>query len=240
MPRPWKFGDVVLLPAETSLPGSYLSNYDHVDSPALQASYVRRWLASPHFRTALMNLCRELNLIPSGTLSPSDPRQAETRLIQGLAKAFDRGDLYMFRARYVAPATTEEAIEGEEAAGAQSKASADTVVKTWVEFQLFDEDGDPRKQEDYVAVLPIGTKRGKLDNDGFVRFSNLPPGTTCSISFPKIDYNRWLGRGEPSEPDPGTAAAAPEQPTFPPGVDNAAQGSAMLEASDSGAPFCPT
>jgi hypothetical protein len=66
-----------------------------------------------------------------------------------------------------------------------------TVVKTWIEFQLIDEDGDPVPNVTYRVKLPNGSTRdGLLDDEGLVRFDNIDPGQ-CQVTFPAIDADAW-------------------------------------------------
>jgi hypothetical protein len=67
-----------------------------------------------------------------------------------------------------------------------------TVVKTWVEFQLIDEeDGEPVPNASYRVKLPDGSVRdGRLDSQGMVRFENIDPGQ-CEITFSEIDAREW-------------------------------------------------
>lgn len=66
-----------------------------------------------------------------------------------------------------------------------------TVEKTWIEFQLVDEDGEPVPNASYRVKLPDGSVRdGRLDSQGMVRFENIDPGQ-CEITFTEIDANEW-------------------------------------------------
>jgi hypothetical protein len=64
-------------------------------------------------------------------------------------------------------------------------------VKTWVEFQMVDEDGQPVPYVAYDVTLPDGARRtGRLDAKGKVRFDSIDPGQ-CLIKFPEIDGREW-------------------------------------------------
>jgi len=63
--------------------------------------------------------------------------------------------------------------------------------KTWIEFRLVDEDGEPAEGVKYRATLPDGSVReGTLDSDGKARFEGIDPGQ-AEISFPAVDGSEW-------------------------------------------------
>ena len=63
--------------------------------------------------------------------------------------------------------------------------------KTWVEFQLIDDNGDPVANAVYMATLPDGSiMEGSLDDEGLVRFEEIDPGQ-CQFTFPEIHAMEW-------------------------------------------------
>lgn len=55
--------------------------------------------------------------------------------------------------------------------------------KDWIEIELTDPFGNPFAGEEYVVYLPDGQeRRGKLDDQGFAREEDIPPGP-CEIEF---------------------------------------------------------
>ncbi len=64
--------------------------------------------------------------------------------------------------------------------------------KSWIEVQLFDQDGDPVPGERYRVTLPDGTTiaEGSLDEKGFAKVKNIDPGN-CKITFPRLDGRAW-------------------------------------------------
>jgi type VI secretion system secreted protein VgrG len=64
--------------------------------------------------------------------------------------------------------------------------------KSWIEIQLFDEDGNPVPGEAYKVTLPDGTTvaDGTLDDKGFARVDNIDPGS-CQVTFPNLDKDAW-------------------------------------------------
>jgi len=67
----------------------------------------------------------------------------------------------------------------------------DAPKKTWVEIQLVDLEGAPVPNERYRVTLPDGSvKEGQLNEDGWMRESNIDPGT-CVVAFPDIHREEW-------------------------------------------------
>jgi hypothetical protein len=63
--------------------------------------------------------------------------------------------------------------------------------KTFVEFQLLDQDNEPVSNERYRLKITDGSVReGRLDSEGCVRVSNIEPGD-CRICFPDLDGDNW-------------------------------------------------
>lgn len=68
--------------------------------------------------------------------------------------------------------------------------SADSDIlrfRDWVEIRLNDETGQPLSDEDYILYLPDGQEiRGKLDEDGWARVEDVPPGPVV-VEFPNLE-----------------------------------------------------
>jgi hypothetical protein len=57
----------------------------------------------------------------------------------------------------------------------------------WIEIELLDEDDRGVAREPYSVKLPNGQIReGKLNDQGWVRFDNIPCGI-CVVRFPRVD-----------------------------------------------------
>lgn len=97
--------------------------------------------------------------------------------------------------QHVARYTSVGVGQGEPAAAPiRSAKSPVQSEKTWIEFRLVDEDGNPVPNVKYEVELPDGTtKSDSLDEQGVARFEDLDPGK-CHISFPEIDANEWRHR----------------------------------------------
>jgi hypothetical protein len=71
------------------------------------------------------------------------------------------------------------------------RAEPETPTKTWVEFQLLDENGKGAAGVAYEITLPDGsTQRGRIGANGAVRFDNIDPGQ-CQVRFPELDGRDW-------------------------------------------------
>jgi len=58
--------------------------------------------------------------------------------------------------------------------------------KDWIELELYDDDGNPRADEDYKIIFADGSEQeGKLDSEGKVRLEDIPPGG-YRVFFPKL------------------------------------------------------
>lgn len=64
-------------------------------------------------------------------------------------------------------------------------------LKTWVEFEVVDESGQPMAGQAYLCMLPDGTLReGTTDRQGRVRFDGIDPGN-CAFSLTRLSAERW-------------------------------------------------
>ena len=58
--------------------------------------------------------------------------------------------------------------------------------KDFIEFKLIDQEGKVVKNATYKLKLPDGkTKEGKLDQNGYVKIEDIPPGK-YKLTFPDI------------------------------------------------------
>jgi hypothetical protein len=120
-------------------------------------------------------------------------------LVSRLEGAFQRRNLILTH-RVQTPMET--AVEGAAGGVAEDGAPPPTTAasppaakfrreeKTWFRARLFDEDGQPMANEDYVLIDTDGARRqGKLDDDGEVYIPSILLPGNCTISFPKIHFN---------------------------------------------------
>ena len=62
----------------------------------------------------------------------------------------------------------------------------------WVEIALIGEDDKPVPEEEYLILLPDGSRRqGFLDGNGVARITEIPQNGQCKVSFPNLDRDAW-------------------------------------------------
>jgi hypothetical protein len=72
------------------------------------------------------------------------------------------------------------------------KYASNQAVTHWLEFELVGEDDLPLPWEEYLVILPDGTRTsGYLDQNGSARLENIAQAGTCRISFPNLDGEAW-------------------------------------------------
>lgn len=71
---------------------------------------------------------------------------------------------------------------------------------TWIEIVLQSEAGDPVPDEEYFVTASDGSEHsGNLDENGFARVDQIPPGT-CQVSFPLLEDDEWDSQAGASQP----------------------------------------
>ncbi|MGB5105297.1 MAG: hypothetical protein WBP29_12485 [Candidatus Zixiibacteriota bacterium] len=69
------------------------------------------------------------------------------------------------------------------------------TFRDWIEIELTDENGIAMSGKSYVLTLPDGSeRRGTLDNNGFAREEQVPPGAV-TIDFPDVDRVGLISQG---------------------------------------------
>ena len=62
---------------------------------------------------------------------------------------------------------------------------------TWIEIVMESETGEPVPDEEYFVTASDGSEHsGVLDENGFARVDQIPPGT-CKVSFPLLEDDEW-------------------------------------------------
>lgn len=103
-----------------------------------------------------------------------------------LLRAFSAGDLLLLRRNVQAPTAR---TEMQETIAEQVKFAKE--VKTWVEMEVVDMEGNPVPNKKYLCVLPDGSMRdGLLDKAGRVRFDGIDPGN-CVFTLTELDRDAW-------------------------------------------------
>ncbi len=112
------------------------------------------------------------------------------------------------------------------------------TVKTWVEIELVDLEGEPVKGARFWIQTPDGAiHESYLDHRGQARVDGLDPGV-CEIRWPDHDEEAVVLATTRLDPPP------PEDVPFDPGaltpseIDAGAQAHALEQAARDGVPFC--
>lgn len=74
----------------------------------------------------------------------------------------------------------------------QEEPPAEDKPKTYIEIELFDDEGKPCAGEKYEIMsggVMVGC--GRLSDKGFARVDGLDPGN-CDVKFPDLDKESWL------------------------------------------------
>jgi hypothetical protein len=60
-----------------------------------------------------------------------------------------------------------------------------------IEIELLDPDRNPVPGENWVLLLPDGSRRsGRLDQRGYVKITDVPE-SGCQVCFPRLDARAW-------------------------------------------------
>jgi hypothetical protein len=170
---------------------------DFIEKPYFISSVLDRALNDP------VQAPRFLDMLSAvGGHWPRDPSGHSGYALSRLQDAFRTGRLVLLEP------VVERGGSGGSGAGGPSASSASSAprgaapapappgprpapTKTWIEFQLLDNDDKPIPNERYKVKLTDGsTKDGHLDSSGTVRFAGIDPGS-CDISFPDLDAKDW-------------------------------------------------
>jgi len=171
-------------------PGGALPEASRV-SRAEAEQAIARWLQSSFMRAELLALCGWLGRgggFGGGFGSAVSNADLEMRLLGALRS----GDLELIRrppggeGGGGAPAAKEEKEEAP-----PEKSSPPPEPKTWIEFQVLDEEDQPIGGVRYRVKLPNGsTREGTTRPSGLIRFDDLDDGE-CEITLPELDGKTW-------------------------------------------------
>lgn len=148
--------------------------------PGMAASrLIERAMLRPHGLAELQALGQAME----GRVTHSRPGALR---LDKLKRAFEAGGWVLVAPR---AAASIQPVENTERPADQVKAAK--VLKTWIEFEVTDEDGRPRAGEPYMCMMPDGRiERGALDSKGRARFQGIDPGN-CVFSLPDLDQESW-------------------------------------------------
>ena len=200
--------------------------FDHEPAAALLTRYARE----PTNLIALRSY-----LAGQITASPVH-RLTDTEVIAEIARALTGRRALAFQ-RLTPPLETRGHPGDLDSEAAPPRQIAPTV-KTWIEIELVDLEGEPVKGARYWIQLTDGSIReGWLDGRGQARVDGLDPGM-CEIRWPDHDEEAVAFATIALAPPP------PEEVLFDPGaptpsdLDSAAQARALVQAAQDGVPFC--
>lgn len=118
-------------------------------------------------------------------LSPGG-RGMSTVNVRLLLNAFQSGKLALLVRRV---ATTALDPAARESVAEQLKVTRE--VKTWVEMEVVDMEGNPVPDKRYLCMLTNGSvQEGVLDRKGKVRFDDIEPGN-CVFVLTELDQDAW-------------------------------------------------
>jgi hypothetical protein len=82
--------------------------------------------------------------------------------------------------------------------------------KDWVELELVDEDGQPVGDQAFIVYMADGSqKKGNLDEDGYTRLEDVPPGP-IRIEYPGV-YSEDQEEAADAQPGDGENVVVEEQ-----------------------------
>ena len=170
--------------------------------------------------------------------SPAIPvyRLTDAEVIAEVARALTKRHALAFLRS--APSLDTFGATGELDTEAASPREIAPTVKTWIEIELVDLEGEPVPGARYWIQLTDGSIReGWLDHRGQARVDGLDPGM-CEIRWPDHDEEAVaLATIALAPPPPEEAPFDPGSPT-PSDIDAAAQARALEQAARDGVPFC--
>lgn len=106
--------------------------------------------------------------------------------LRALLWAFQTGEFALLRRRDNAPNLYVKAAEP-----GTDQVKMAKEVKTWVEIEVVDMEGNPFSNKPYLCVLPDGrVQEGVLDHTGCVRFEGIDPGN-CVFVLTDLDREAW-------------------------------------------------
>jgi hypothetical protein len=159
-------------------------------------STVGQWLDDPLLRRSALEMFQAVT--GYGAPFGSSYQELADQVKRKLVSAFQSGllvaqvEAQASAAAAAAPVDTQSTGAGQAAQKAKKEDTPpkDKPEKHWFRCQLFDEDGEPMRNEPYKLKDSNGSIREKtLDENGMVYIPpSLVPGE-CTISFPKIHLN---------------------------------------------------
>ncbi len=164
--------------------------------PVLAASWLRSWLVNLEHRAEVIEAYSWLSTGAPRARGWLDERELNAFVRPAIERALETGELVLVEraprgqwkpAVFVVPAEPKGPAPKEEPKS----------TKTWVEFEVLDENGDALADEKWEAQLPDGTKKnGKTDSRGLARFDDIDPGLV-QFRLVERDGDTWKSSSEP-------------------------------------------
>lgn len=151
-----------------------------------------RWRADRTGLAVLLELYNPLHVSP---LAPGASEAVITEtVIPHLRKAFEAGELLLIEVeptRGFGGPWIEAFLQRSQPQRPASQSAAKEAAKTWIEFRLVNQNGDPIPGARYRLKSTDGSIReGRLDDGGSARLRGIDPGT-CEITFLDYDAREW-------------------------------------------------
>ncbi|MBX9600442.1 MAG: hypothetical protein K2X35_05540 [Bryobacteraceae bacterium] len=200
----WKIDRDMIVHREAAVPMSELVQFELVTTDRDIQRRLEFWMKNPASRQKVMDAYTVMN---PGPPLKGTPDEITKKVVDALMRSFRSKALALLERKTVGGGGGEEegggggqggsGGKGGSGGAAQNKKKAaepppkKTEEKTWIKFQLFDEDGQPMKNEKFKLGLPDGSSRdGKLDAEGSIYIPpTLDPNKECTVSFPEIHLN---------------------------------------------------
>lgn len=113
-------------------------------------------------------------------------RGSSTVHLPGILGALGRGEIVLLNRR--SGVSAQESTQPESVTEQLKLAKQ---VKTWVEMEVVDMEGNPVPNQRYLCALPNGqVQEGVLDSRGMVRFDGIDPGN-CVFVLTELDGEAW-------------------------------------------------
>lgn len=166
--------------------------------PAAAIGWIPSWLTDPECRAEVAEI---FSLVASRSRPNKgwlDDMDLHHFVLPAIERALGTGELVLverFKAGALPALEKPEDIEPPSTPKQEPESK-----KTWVEFEVLDENGDPLKDEKYEARLTDGTvKKGQTDSKGIARFEDIDPGVV-QFTLVERDSDTWKSSSEP-EPE---------------------------------------
>jgi len=160
--------------------------------PAEVRPFLSRWRADSTELAVLVELYSSLRASP---LAPgASEAVVRQTVIPRLRKAFELRELLLVEPEPIgvfSGPVIEAFLQRSQPQRPAAQSAAKEAVKTWIEFRLVNQNGDPIPGARYRMKSTDGsTREGRLDDGGSVRVRGIDPGT-CEITFLDYDGREW-------------------------------------------------